>query len=150
MRLLIILFLSLPAYSSSIDLDYLKEVSSNSHSFKLSHLNLEANEKKTIHLGEIVSNTAEVFVYMTLSLTCDDKNNHLSIRTLEPGSEGIKSYFHEMQIEGKTALREEVFLTGDNPEDDVIEGQWYVNLQNKKNRKIRCENLILTVHTRED
>ena len=150
MRLLIILFLSLPAYSSSIDLDYLKEVSSNSHSFHLSHLKLEAKEDKTISLGEIVSNTAEVFVYMTLSLDCDETKNHLILRTLEPGSEGVKSYFHEMQIEGKTALRDEVFTIGDNPEDDLIEGEWYLQLKNNKNRKIRCHNLILTVHTRED
>jgi hypothetical protein len=152
MRLLILLLFlfSLPAYSSNIDLDFLKEVSSNSHSFKLSQLHLKANEKKTISLGAIVSKSAEVFVYMTLSLDCKDKKNHLSIKTLEPGSEGIKSYFHKMQVVNKASLIDEIFLIGDNPEDDVIDGQWYLELKNKKNRKIRCQNLILTVHTRED
>ena len=34
-----------------------------------------------------------------------------------------------MQIKGKTALRDEVFMIGDNPEDDLIEGEWYLQLK---------------------
>ena len=150
MRLLFCLLFSLPVYCDTLDMNYLKEIASNSHNFHINRVSLQAHEHKTITLGEITSYGAEVYVYASISMECPGINNHLVIKTLEPGSEGEKSYFHKLELLHHSLLDEQVFTFGNNPEDDTVDGMWYLQLLNKKNRRIECKNIHLTVHTRQD
>ncbi|SMF65160.1 hypothetical protein [Pseudobacteriovorax antillogorgiicola] len=122
-------------------------------------LDIEAGEVRKVSLGELNAEGGSVLVYITadMKLTGADLNA-VSIKLIEPPYYDGKVYYsHEIFTPSSkedyngTVNFEDVELKGNNPGDESVDGEWFVEISNASpSASATVNSLTLKVHTRLD
>ena len=144
----ILLSLSATSYSKPIP-DYFRDVSTEVLELKLENIGLAPLEKKNVLLSHINTNFSQSLVYIELSYKLN-KYSNLKVKVLEPGSEGDASYFHEKSYINKKSLDNDYLDYGNNPGDDLIDGNWFLEITNQNTYSLEINSIGLKIYSRND
>ena len=143
---------------SQIKSHSLDQLVSKTYQLSLSEsVEIGANEDRKISLGELNAKPGSVLVYASAdTLMKGDNLDGVKLTIIEPPYYEGQGYQHtlftskgDLKSQQTVELKESL-LVGNNPGDEEVSGEWFLQINSGNDSSAKIESLTIKAHTRLD